>query len=127
MIKCEIVHPLRPNGTCVVEVDGPCIQIITEVRLLIERCLKRKAISPAAARWAVESAIEICKLGDGAEDYEKYTATCKAAEEKAGLDWGEFIRECRGSDLDALNRSIEAKAETARKSKPTIEVHVIKL
>ena len=124
MIKCDT---MKPNEICVVEVDGTCMQIITEVRLLIERCLKRKAISPAAARWAVESAIGIYRLGDGAADYEKYAATCKAAEEKAGLDWGEFVRECGGNDLDALNRRIAANAEAARKSKPTIEVHVIKL
>ena len=124
MIKCEIVHPLRPNGTCVVEVDGPCIQIITEVRLLIERCLKRKAISPAAARWAVESAIEICKLGDGAEDYEKFTATCKAAEEKVGLDWGEFIRECRNADSPGRTVGKDDGAPTGDRS---VKVYVIKL
>lgn len=124
MIKCDT---LRPVDGCCTEVEGPGVQILAEANLLFERLLKQKKLTPAAARWAVESAIEICKLGEDSRDQKKYFAACDAAIKRTGFDWGEFIRECRGSDLDALNRSIEAKAETARKSKPTIEVHVIKL
>lgn len=122
MIKCDT---LRPVDGCCTEVEGPGVQILAEANLLFERLLKQKKLTPAAARWAAESAIEICKLGEDSRDQKKYFAACDTAIKRTGFDWGEFIKECGEPDWEYLTRA--ARTEAARKSKPTIEVHVIKL
>lgn len=122
MIKCDT---LRPVDGCCTEVEGPGMQILAEANLLFERLLKQKKLTPAAARWAVESAIEICKLGEDSRDQKKYFAACDAAIKRTGFDWGEFIKECGDPDFAYLTR--EARTSAAQKKAPTIEVHVIKL
>ena len=78
-----------------------------------------------SATGAVESAIEICKLGEDSRDQKKYFAACDAAIKRTGFDWGECIKECGDPDFAYLTR--EARTSAAQKKAPTIEVHVIKL
>lgn len=122
MIKCDT---LRPVDGCCTEVEGPSVQILAEANLLFERLLKQKKLTPAAARWAVESAIEICKLGEDSHDQKKYFAACDAAIKRTSFDWGEFFKECGDPDFAYL--TYKARTAAAQKKAPTIEVHVIKL
>lgn len=123
MIKCDTLRPV--DGSCT-EVEGTSVQILAEVNLLFTRLLKQQKLTPTAARWAVESAIEIFKLGEDLHDSKKYFTACNAAIERTGFNWGEFIKECCGPDWEYLTRAARPAA-AQKETPPQIEVHVIKL
>lgn len=90
MIKCETTK-LGERGS--VEAEGDSLQILSEARLLFCDLIRRHKLSPAAARFAVETAIEVCKLGDKKFSFSEFVTACDIAEKRVGFYWGEFLRE----------------------------------
>lgn len=120
MIKCDAMK-LNPRGHVVAE-GGP-LQILSEAKLLFCELINREKLSPVAARFAVEAAIEVCKLGNRELSFSEYSAACDIAEKKAGFDWGEFLREF---NVD-LPGSTVGKDDGAPTGDRSVEVYVIKL
>ena len=90
MIKCKT---RKLGERSFVEAEGDSLQILSEAKLLFCELIRRHKLSPAAARFAVETAIEVCKFGDKKCSFPEYVTACNIAEKKAGFDWGEFLRE----------------------------------
>lgn len=120
MIKCDTVK-LNQRGHVVAE-GGP-LQILSEAKLLFCELIRRHKLSPAAARFAVEEAIEVCKLGDKKFSFSEYVTACDIAEKRVGFDWGEFLREF---NVD-LPGSTVGKDDGAPTGDSSVEVYVIKL
>ena len=120
MIKCETMkHGERGS----VEAEGDSLQILSEAKLLFCELICRHKLSPAAARFAVEEAIEVCKLGDKKLSFSEYVTACDIAEKRVGFDWGEFLREF---NVD-LPGSTVGKDDSAPTGDRSVEVYVIKL
>lgn len=94
MIKCDTMTSERGS----VEAEGGCLQILSEAKLLFAELIDRGKLSPAAARYAVETAIVLCEFGDRKLSFSEYVTYCEDAEKKTGFNWGEFLRECGGND-----------------------------
>lgn len=120
MIKCDTMK-INPRGHVVAE-GGP-LQILSEAKLLFCELINREKLSPVAARFAVEAAIEVCKLGNRELSFSEYSAACDIAEKKVGFDWGEFLREF---NVD-LPGSTVGKDDGAPTGDRSVEVYVIKL
>ena len=120
MIKCETTK-LGERGS--VEAEGGPLQILSEAKLLFCELIRRHKLSPAAARFAVEEAIEVCKLGDKKFSFSEYVTACDIAEKRVGFDWGEFLREF---NVD-LPGSTVGKDDGAPTGDRSVEVYVIKL
>ena len=96
MIKCDTMK-INPRGHVVAE-GGP-LQILSEAKLLFCELINREKLSPIAARFAVEAAIEVCKLGNRELSFSEYSAACDIAEKRVGFDWSKFVEECTGTDF----------------------------
>lgn len=120
MIKCETMN-LGERGS--VEAEGDSLQILSEAKLLFCDLIRRHKLSPAAARFAVETAIEVCKFGDKKFSFSEFKTACDIAEKKAGFDWGEFLREF----VVDLPGSTVGKDDGAPTGDSSVEVYVIKL
>ena len=120
MIKCETMK-LSERGS--VEAEGDSLQILSEAKLLFCELIRRHKLSPAAARFAVETAIEVCKFGDKKFSFSEYVTACETAERNTGFDWGEFLREFN-VELPAPTVGKDDGAPTGDRS---VEVYVIKL
>lgn len=121
MIKCETTR-LGERGS--VEAEGDSLQILSEAKLLFCDLIRRHKLSPAAARFAVEAAIEICKLGNREISFSEYSAACDIAEKRVGFDWSKFVEECTGTDFPGRTAGKDDGAPTGDRS---VEVYVIKL
>ena len=121
MIKCDAMK-LNPRGHVVAE-GGP-LQILSEAKLLFCELIRRHKLSPAAARFAVEEAIEVCKLGDKKFSFSEYVTACDIAEKRVGFDWSKFVEECTGTDFPGRTAGKDDGAPTGDRS---VEVYVIKL
>lgn len=119
MIKCDTMTSERGS----VEAEGGCLQILSEAKLLFAELIDKGKLSPAAARYAVETAIVLCEFGDRKLSFSEYVTSCETAEKKTGFNWGEFLREC-GADLSGFTVGKDAGAPTGDHS---VEVYVIKL
>ena len=120
MIKCE---NMKLGERSSVEAEGDSLQILSEAKLLFSELIRRHKLSPAAARFAVETAIEVCKFGDKKCSFSEYVTACNIAEKKAGFNWGEFLREF---NVD-LPGSTVGKDDDAPAGDRSVEVYVIKL
>ena len=119
MIKCDTMTSERGS----VEAEGGCLQILFEAKLLFAELIDRGKLSPAAARYAVETAIVLCEFGDRKLSFSEYVTHCENAEKKTGFNWGEFLREC-GADSSGFTVGRDDGAPTGDRS---VEVYVIKL
>lgn len=120
MIKCDTMTVERGS----VEADGSCLQILSEAKLLFAELIDRGKLSPAAARYAVETAIVLCEFGDRKLSFSEYVTCCENAEKKTGFNWGEFLRECDGNDFPGRTVGKDDGAPTGDRS---VGVYVIKL
>lgn len=121
MIKCDTMK-LNPRGHVVAK-GGP-LQILSEAKLLFCELINREKLSPVAARFAVEAAIEVCKLGNRELSFSEYSAACDIAEKRVGFDWSKFVEECTGTDFPGRTVGKDDGAPTGDSS---VEVYVIKL
>ncbi len=121
MIKCETMK-LGERGS--VEAEGDSLQILSEAKLLFCELIRRHKLSPAAARFAVETAIEVCKFGDKKCSFSEYVTACDIAEKRVGFDWSKFVEECTGTDFPGRTVGKDDGAPTGDRS---VKVYVIKL
>ena len=77
MIKCET---RKLGERSFVEAEGDSLQILSEAKLLFSELIRRHKLSPAAARFAVETAIEVCKFGDKKCSFSEYVTACNIAD-----------------------------------------------
>ena len=120
MIKCGTMKLGERDS---VEAEGDSLQILSEAKILFCELIRRHKLSPAAARFAVETAIEVSKFGNKKFSFSEYVTACETAEKNTGFDWGEFLREF---NVELPDPTV-GKDDGAPTGDRSVEVYVIKL